>query len=409
MKLISSFLPAALVAVFALSGCSKAPESAAPEASAVSVASSNYALIDTNATPETAALYRNLNKLRATGVMFGHQDTLAYGVNWNGDEDRSDIRDMTGANPAVYGWDLGGLELGWDANLDAVKFSDMARWIKLAYSRGAVNTISWHTYNPNTQGNSWDKTSAVADMLPGGAKHEVFKAYLDTIVAFNDQLVATDAAGNSHAIPIVFRPWHEHNGDWFFWGKGHVSEADYIALWRFTVNYLRDEKGVRNFIYAFSPDRSRMQGSFSDAYSYGYPGDDYVDVIGLDNYWDMGHDANTADAATQLAALTDSLKQLVILAEAKNKLPALTEGGNNQLKVNNFFTERLLAAMTADKDASRIAWALVWRNANTLRENRQDDMQFFAAYPGHPQEADFKKFYASPLMIFEDRLPELYK
>lgn len=413
MLSLKSFMRAVAIAMTAslIAACGQSSNQAEVTEPKATAAQSSAALqlIDANATRETQALYRNLDKIRHTKTLFGHQDTLAYGVEWVDEADRSDIRDMTGANPAVYGWDLGGIEIGRDSNLDNVKFDDIERWIKLAYQRGAINTISWHTYNANTGGISWDLTPVIADLLPGGAKHDTFKAYLDKIAEFNSRLVATDEAGNSHAIPIVFRPWHEHNGDWFFWGKGHITEQQYIELWRFTVDYLKDEKGINNFIWAYSPDRSRMSDDFEASYFYGYPGDDYVDVIGLDNYWDMGHAANPADAQTQLKALTASLKGIVKIAEAKNKVPALTEGGNNQLLVDNFFTERLLAGITADEEASRIAWVLVWRNANTIREKRENDLQFFAPYPGHAQEADFKKFYESPAILFEDGLPNMYQ
>lgn len=389
-------------------GQSKAPD--ATDNTTTNVATTaTVQLIDKEATPETQALYRNLDKLRQTKVMFGHQDTLAYGVNWVDEADRSDIRDVTGANPAVYGWDLGGLELGRDANLDNVSFESIKTWIKLAYSRGAVNTISWHVYNANTGGISWDLTPVIDDLLPGGAKHDVFKSYLDAIADFNSDLVATDKNGNTVAIPVIFRPWHEHNGDWFWWGKGHITEAQYVQLWRFTVEYLRDVKGVHNFIWAYSPDRSRMSDDFNASYAYGYPGDEYLDIIGLDNYWDMGHEANPATAEEQKAALTQSLKNLVVLAEGKHKVPALTEGGNNQLRVENFFTERLLAAINADTDAARISYALVWRNANTVREQREGDEQFFAAYPGNDSEDDFKAFYSDDRIVFEDDLPSMYQ
>ena len=63
--------------------------------------------IDRLATKETVNLYRNLKKLLDKGILFGHQDDLAYGVGWQYEEGRSDIKDVTGDYPAVYGWELG--------------------------------------------------------------------------------------------------------------------------------------------------------------------------------------------------------------------------------------------------------------------------------------------------------------
>ena len=65
---------------------------------------------DKSATKETQNLLLNLKKLLPKGVMFGHQDDLAYGVGWKYVPGRSDVKDVTGEYPAVYGWDYSGLE-----------------------------------------------------------------------------------------------------------------------------------------------------------------------------------------------------------------------------------------------------------------------------------------------------------
>ena len=86
---------------------------------------------DKKATKETIALYNNLKKLLNKGIMFGHQDDLAYGVGWKYEPGRSDIKDVTGDYPAVYGFELGRLELDHEVNLDSVPFDKM----KAIYSR----------------------------------------------------------------------------------------------------------------------------------------------------------------------------------------------------------------------------------------------------------------------------------
>ena len=77
---------------------------------------------DKKATKETIALYHNLKKLLNEGIMFGHQDDLAYGVGWKYEPGRSDIKDVTGDYPAVYGFELGRLEMDQPVNLDSVPF-----------------------------------------------------------------------------------------------------------------------------------------------------------------------------------------------------------------------------------------------------------------------------------------------
>ena len=80
---------------------------------------------DKKATKETIALYHNLKKLLNEGIMFGHQDDLAYGVGWKYEPGRSDIKDVTGDYPAVYGFELGRLEIDQPVNLDSVPFDKM--------------------------------------------------------------------------------------------------------------------------------------------------------------------------------------------------------------------------------------------------------------------------------------------
>ncbi len=100
------------------------------------------ALSDKNATAETKALYKNLRRISSKGYLFGHQDDLAYGVNWRYQLERSDVKEVTGDYPALYGWDLGGLEKNSAENLDGVPFEKMRQWIKDGYKRGGVVTLS---------------------------------------------------------------------------------------------------------------------------------------------------------------------------------------------------------------------------------------------------------------------------
>lgn len=90
---------------------------------------------DPQATPETRALYRNLFRIADEGVMFGHQDDALYGHDWKYEEGRSDVRECCGDYPAVFGWELGGLETGADRNIDDVPFAEITRLLCAAYGR----------------------------------------------------------------------------------------------------------------------------------------------------------------------------------------------------------------------------------------------------------------------------------
>ncbi|MBK6282145.1 MAG: hypothetical protein IPF54_05280 [Draconibacterium sp.] len=86
-------------------------------------------------------------------------------------------------------------------------------------------------------------------------------------------------------IPILFRPFHEHTGSWFWWGKDLCSVEEYKVLWRFTVSYLQNEKNIHHLIYTYSTDRFKTAGEYLER----YPGDDIIDVLGFDLY-DRGTD-----------------------------------------------------------------------------------------------------------------------
>jgi mannan endo-1,4-beta-mannosidase len=350
-------------------------------------------LTDKSATPETRALYENLIRISRQGFMFGHQDTDAYGVGWKGDDNRSDVKDITGSFPAVHGWDLG--KIGQPNNIDNVPFDKMLMWIEAAYRRGGVNTISWHVDNPLTGESSWSKGDAVKESLPGGKAHAAFVGHLSHLADFLDK-----CQSGRTKIPIIFRPWHEHNGDWFWWGKGICSEEDYVKLWKFTVDYLRHERKLHHIIYAFSPDRSRIDmNNFRSSYLYGYPGDDYVDLIGYDNYWDIGSAHNKADAGTRRTEFVYGLKEVSGIAAAKKKVAALTETGLESVTDPAWYTRVILEPVLSDP-AIRLAYILVWRN------DRPD--HHYAPFPGHPAADDFMIFYRNEKTFFESDIQNMY-
>ena len=347
-----------------------------------------------SATNKTEYLYKNLEPLASKGFMFGHQDDMAYGVNWWAEKGKSDVKAVTGSYPAVHGWDVGYLYRAY--NIDSVDFEDMRNWIKEVYRQGGINTFSWHIKNPLSGGNSWDTQPAIAEILPGGSAHSQYLRQLDDLAKF-----ALSLKSSFHQIPIIFRPFHEHNGDWFWWGKGLCTEEEYIALWRFTVDYLRETKGVNHFIYAFSPDRSRMDiDNLRTDYFYGYPGDDYVDIIGLDNYWDVGRDINQDPIELQIEKFKAGLALIDSIAKEKNKPAALTETGLEGVTDSVWFTRHLLEPIMEIEEL-KLSWVLVWRNANKKHH--------YAAYPNHFATDDMIKFYESPITIFESNLKRTYK
>lgn len=350
-------------------------------------------LIDKKATPQTQALFSNLIRISEQGILFGHQETDAYGVGWTGIPGKSDVKEVCGALPAVHGWDIGREET--DKNVDGIEFVKIRQWIKETYDRGGVTAISWHVDNPTTLGNAWDTVASVRHILPGGKDHQKFVKRLDHIASFLSSL----KSGSTY-IPVIFRPYHEHNGNWFWWGKGHCTETEYIQLWRFTVEYLKNEKNLHHLIYSFSPDRGRFNmDDVRASYLYAYPGDDYVDLLGYDNYMDVGIAWNKKTQREQLADLVKGLRTLSDLAKEKKKAAALTETGQEGITNPNWFTQTILNPLKENPDI-KLSFFMVWRNANTKHH--------YAPYPGHASADDFVVFYKDPYTLFENDIQNLY-
>jgi mannan endo-1,4-beta-mannosidase len=342
----------------------------------------------------TRLLFYNLGFLAKDHLLFGSQDPTGYGVGWTGDNDRSDILTVTGSYPAIGAWSITGIAEGRSFEGDAYR-------MKRFHEAGGFNTVEWHMNNLLGGDFYWSgRTSdanAVQAILPGGSKHQEFLTQLDNFAFFLKNL--RDSRGRS--IPVIFRPFHEHNGDWFWWGRPHCTEEQYIALWRLVHDYLRTEKQVKNLLFAFSPDRSRMNLSLgSQDFLYGYPGDAYVDILGYDNYWDVGHTGNTNSAARKQADFLLGLEILVNEAHARGKIPALTETGNDRIPDPLWFTQTILEPIKNHPVARQLAYVAIWRNAGTTHH--------YAPYPGHPAVEDFRRFHQDPFTVFMDTMPDLY-
>ncbi len=369
-------LAAAVLVSSAVSGC-------APSAK---MAGGSSLLADPAATPETRALFLNLQRLAPDHVLLGHHDDTSYGVGWHDEAGRSDVKESSGSYPALYGWDV--MALYNHGQYDPARAQRLRERMLQAYERGGVNALAWHMDNPVSGGNAWDTTRAVAAVLPGGSAHALYVAKLDSVAAFMKSLRASDGT----LAPVIFRPFHEHTGSWFWWGRRHSSIDEFKRLWQFTVTYLRDQKHVHNLLYSYSSDVFATK----EAYLERYPGDAFIDVLGLDDYQSI-KTVETGDV------FVGRLRMLVEMAESRGKLAAVTETGVEGVPDANWWTGVLLPALQADPVATRISFLMLWRNAFDIPGHH------YAPYAGHPSAPDFVRFRDSNLMLFEDELPPLYK
>jgi mannan endo-1,4-beta-mannosidase len=346
--------------------------------------------IDVNATAETKALFRNLEKLSKNHTLFAHQHATEYGHGWRGDNDRSDVKSVCGSHPAVIGMDISGFS-GRSAETIQKTKDELKKYVIDTYNRGSVTTISWHFPNPVSKGGfNWiDSVSApaVRYIIPGGGAHDTYKEILKTIAGWANSLKGV----NGTLAPVIFRPYHEFDGGWFWWGKPHCTREEFISLWQFTVSYLRDSLNVHNFLYAFSPDNKFNSEA---EYLERYPGDQWVDMVGMDNYGDMGRDGYDLEtAAKKLKIISDH-------AIKSGKLAAFTETGLESIPNPTWWTETLLKTMRMYD--MRLAYVLVWRN------DTRSPTHFYAPFPGQVSVPDFMKFYNDPYTLFEKDLNNIY-
>lgn len=369
-------------------------------------------LVDGEATKETKVLAAYLAGLQKSGqVLFGHQNSTFRSVRDNGVT--SDVKDITGSEAGLFGIDtlaLAGVETSKTTRQEALDASIAAS--KKAYNGGSIVSLSCHMPNfTNSKikatgdetypydftkcdfSESKDLTPCADYILEGGEYNPQFNAYLDIIA---DYALALQKDG----IPVLFRPFHENSGGWFWWGTS-TSVESYQAMWRYMVNYL-EEKGVHNFLYVYSPNGPISSG---EEYLERYPGDAYVDVLGFD-YYDDYADANVYTGDNFFAALADSCDIVAELAKTKGKIPAIAETG---IRITGAGKDSLMVTgnPTKDKDwynkvvntasAHDIPYFLLWANF--------DSGNFFVPYKysdtlGQEMINDFISSYNNEKSIF---------
>ena len=354
----------------------------------------NY-MVDKNASTETVALFYNLRNLGKSKTLIGQQDAFNSFYQNSGS---SDIKKTTGNDPSILGSDFMFItdkdnpSNNWYVQQENKIIQDT----KDAYAKGMINTFCWHLREPYNEKSfysadmtSEQRTDAFKSLLPGGKFNDWYKKKLDKVASVVSNLKDT----NGKQIPIIFRPFHEFDGNWFWWGANYCTAEEYISVYRFTVNYLRDTKNVHNILFAFSPDNSYTTPS---SYLSRYPGDDYVDILGMDNYGDFDN------KGTSGASLANSkLKLISDLAISKNKIAALTETGyrvtSTTPAINNWFSTYLYDAITNNN--LQIAYVMFWSNTSS---------GYYVPTPGNSNVADFQNFTLKSKIILQNNISKMY-
>jgi mannan endo-1,4-beta-mannosidase len=348
-------------------------------------------LVDKDVTERAAIMYYNMLENSKKGIMIGQQDAFtSRQINYP-DPNMSDIKYTTGQNPLVGGLDL--MFITDIQNTPGSWFEEQEKIIKAQavqnYYRGIITTFTWHFRNPYTK--DWFSVNgnpervaiakkSIKSLIPGGENHEYYKAVLQKVASvFEDLKDSTDVP-----IPVFFRPFHEFDGDWFWWGKPYCTASEFKEIWHFTVHYLRDSLDVHNILYAFSPDnRFNTLAEYLER----YPGDDYVDLVGMDNYYDFESN-NISGAAKKLKIVSD-------YAISSNKLAALTECGyRNTTKPDKLYTGYFLKAL--NQYPLQLSYLMFWGNGK------------YTPIPGQNTAPDFIDFMNNPLILAEGDVDDLF-
>lgn len=203
------------------------------------------------------------------------------------DQEIDYLYDLTGKYPAIRGFDFG-------SNCPCYAWDDGVtdRMIDWAKNKGGICTASWHINVPTnmadyTLGEPLDfskttyneKTDFVTAnvMKEGTVEYEYFKLCMENIAA---QLLELQDAG----VPVLFRPWHEAEGNggadgkgaWFWWAKEGAEV--YKELWKYFYDTMTNEYGIHNLIW------EQNLYAWSEESGDWYVGDDYVDIVGFDKY-----------------------------------------------------------------------------------------------------------------------------
>ena len=327
-------------------------------------------------------LAERLQSLQQKGYMMGHQDDPMYGVTWDGtyandsaELGRSDVMELVGDYPAVMGFDLGGIEMGDARNLDSVPFQRIHDELIAHHKRGGIVTISWHPRNPLTGGTAWDvsDSTVVASILPGGSQAEKFQTWIKRVGDF----LLTLKTDDGQLVPVIFRPWHENNGSWFWWGQKLCTDSEFHSLWCLLQDGLKS-RGLSNLLWSYSPN---LDGGWTEErFLQRYPGNERVTLIGEDAYqWGTEEDF--------VKQLNSDLTFLSDFAKRNGKLLAMTECGLQNMPDSTWWTRVLKPQI----DKYPISYFLLWRNYKK---------EYFGPSAALPCAADFKKLYDAKNTLF---------
>lgn len=320
-------------------------------------------------------LYDNFQKKTISGVMCGDMDN---GSSYKTQVDVAYLHSIDGNKyPALVGVDL----------LNATGAQSNESWFKsytnsgisLAkelWNDGGIPSFNWH-WKVGDESGFYDKSAnseegkyTTFDYTTGfksgttewDTSSETYQLLVKDIDHVADLFLDLQKAG----VAAIWRPLHEASGGWFWWGtKGAES---YVALYRLVYDRMVNVKGVKNLIWVWNLEKDPKQN-----YAYNekwYPGDEYVDVIGVDTYNGANNTASNI-----------SIWNTIINKMGSDKILALTESGP------------IVDPAEAEKNGDIWSWWMPWYNS------------WGGGYIDHTSASLWKSAMSSDLIITLDEMP----
>ena len=285
----------------------------------------------------------------------------------NGWENLQISQNNGGKFPAILGLDMGYYsQTGKDHNISIQTTQQAIR----CWEKGGIVTLCWHWLAPEKYiTGTWysafrpEETKKMnLTAIMNGEDAEGLGLLRKDIDNIAQELLKMQEAG----VPILWRPLHEASGGWFWWGA--EGSEPYCKLYRYLYHTLTEEYGLNNLIWVWN-------GQAADW----YPGDEYVDIIGVDIY--AGEHEYSSQADAFLEALSYS---------QENKMVVLSENGT------------MIDPELSQRDRAMFGFFCTWSGEFVMQDGLRKK------YSQQYTDLDMlQKVYGSPLIVTRDQLPEL--
>jgi mannan endo-1,4-beta-mannosidase len=191
------------------------------------------------------------------------------------------VREITGKTPAIWGQDFGFTNAGKD-NIH-VRAANMGEAIR-HHREGSLITLMWHAVRPtDDEPNGWKESvqNKLTDaqwkelLTPGTPLHRRWLGQLDAVAGHLARL-------RDEKVPVLWRPYHEMNGDWFWWGFRPGPQGT-PALYRLMFEVFTKKYRLDNLLWVWNANKVNDEGNAGPYEDY-YPGHDCVDILATDIY-----------------------------------------------------------------------------------------------------------------------------